>query len=315
VGPGPVPPGDADRHLDLFATFRYHALKLEDHERYVRLDHHDGDRLVGSLCGIEHATPGGGLRFASGMRAPFGGVDLVRDREPVDSVFGFVGGALDELARRGVTSVLVKAKPASYSGSEVMVQHSLLAHGFTVASSELSYAFDLSAWPTHADYVAALKPPARRALRHLADGPWTYGEARTDAEWAEAYEVIRVNRAAKQRPLQLPLEYVLRLRDVHAGRIRFFVLRHDGAPVASALLYRLEPGIELVEYWGDAHDLPRSPMNLLASKVVEGAIAEGLRIVDLGLSSVQGLPDPGLIQFKQSVGARAELRLDLVRPL
>ncbi len=67
-------------------------------------------------------------------------------------------------------------------------------------------------------------------------------------------------------------------------------------------------------YWGDAgHALPRSPMNLLALRLVEIALADGRPTLDLGISSVDGVPDQGLIQFKRSVLARESLRLDLVR--
>ena len=61
------------------------------------------------------------------------------------------------------------------------------------------------------------------------------------------------------------------------------------------------------------HDLPRSPMNLLAMRVAEQAIADGTRVLDLGISSVDGRADAGLVQFKRSVGASEGLRLDLVR--
>ncbi len=96
--------------------------------------------------------------------------------------------------------------------------------------------------------------------------------------------------------------------------MRAFLLTHGGRSCAAALLYRVAPGRELVVYWGDAgHDLPRSPMNVLALRLVELALAEGARTLDLGISSVDGVPDQGLIQFKRSVLARESLRLDLVR--
>jgi hypothetical protein len=126
--------------------------------------------------------------------------------------------------------------------------------------------------------------------------------------------VLAANRAAKGRRLALGPDYVRAARDAFPGRVRAFLLRHDGAPCAAALLYRVTPRRELVVYWGDAgHALPRSPMNMLALGLVETVMAEGALSLDLGLSSVAGVPDQGLIQFKRSVGARESLRLDLVR--
>ncbi len=56
-------------------------------------------------------------------------------------------------------------------------------------------------------------------------------------------------------------------------------------------------------------------MNRLAEEVCGRAIDEGVRLVDLGISSVEGSPDEGLIQFKQSIGATAELRLNFEHSL
>ncbi len=279
----------------LFNTESYHALKLEPGDEY-RCYQHGG----ASIAGIVHDG-----QFTSGLRAPFGGFDFTRPRHP--NVHDDVRAVLDQLPER----VTIRAKPQSYSGNEVPAQHALLTAGFQVARSELSYRFDLPA--TFDWYLAGLKAPARRALRHAEDEPWSYDEAADDNEWDIAHTLMWANRAAKGRPLGLDLAYVLALRDAHPGLIRYFLLRHGGVLVAAALLYRVQPGVELVEYWGDCHNLARSPMNVLAARVIERAIAEGVRVVDLGLSSVDGVPDAGLIQFKQSVGARAELRLDFVR--
>jgi hypothetical protein len=52
-------------------------------------------------------------------------------------------------------------------------------------------------------------------------------------------------------------------------------------------------------------------MNLLVHAVVEHSIASGAATVDIGISSEDGVPNHGLIQFKRSVGCRIEPRLRL----
>jgi hypothetical protein len=300
-----------EQHLNLFNTRAYNARNLVPGAAYLRIDHQDGDgRLVGSLCGVVEGTT-----FGSGWKAPFAGPDFMRKAETVSNVGALVDHVLAELKARGIRTVRIKCKPTFYSGSEVYVVQALMHRGFRVESSELSYHFDLEHLHDGEAYRAALGSAARRALKHAAGKPFSYEEVLDDATIATAYEVIRANRERKQRPLRLSLEYLRGLSATFPGRIRWFLLRYDGTPVASALLYRLRPERELVEYWGDQHNLERSPMNLLAFHVVERAIRERVTTVDLGLSSVNGVPDPGLIQFKQSVGCRPELRLDFVREL
>lgn len=164
------------------------------------------------------------------------------------------------------------------------------------------------------DYVEALRSPARRALRHAFSEPFTFTEADDERGWSTAYAVLAANRAAKGRRLSLSLDYVRAARDAFPGRIRMHLLAHDGVPCAAALVYRVLPRRDLVVAWGDAgHALARSPMNLLAHRLVERALADGVLSLDLGILSVAGVPDRGLCRFKRSILARETLRVDLVR--
>ena len=90
-------------------------------------------------------------------------------------------------------------------------------------------------------------------------------------------------------------------------------VRHEGTMIASALIYRVAPGRDVAQFWGDArHDLKVSPMNFLAHEVVGHALDTGCSFLDLGISTDHGDPNHGLIQFKRSIGARSEIRPEYV---
>jgi hypothetical protein len=307
-----VPPeGQTSHHLSLFNRSEFHRLNLSPELRIARFDHRRDGKLIGSLCGVVKAN-----ELESGYSAPFGGPDLVRQSETATNVMSLLRDALDQARGEGITAVHVKAKPDFYSGSEVEVQFALLNLGFTVESTELNFHFDLAGITAVEDYVARLKPPARRALKHAAGEPFTFAEAAGDEEWTAAYGILDRNRRAKGRQLRLSLEYVLRARDTFPGQIRMFTLVYGARACAAALVYRVRPQRDLVVYWGDAdHELPRSPMNVLVQQLIAREVSEGVLTLDVGISSVDGVPDQGLIQFKESVGARSSLRLDLVTQL
>ena len=296
-------------HLALFNRPEFHALNLRPGQSAVRLDHVAEGRLVGSLVGVRE-----GDTIACGHSAPFGGPDFVRDAETAANVVAVLAGAVAELDADGVRAIRVRARPAFYSGSETAVQFALLNLDFRVEACELSFHLDLAGLEGIDAYVTGLRSPARRALRHGRAEPFALVEAADEESWATGYRILAANREAKGRSLALGPDYVRAARDAFPGWIRMAVLEHAGSPCAAALTYRVLPGRELVVYWGDAgHDLPRSPMNVLAHLLVERALAEGVRSLDIGPSSIAGVPDQGLIQFKRSVGARESLRLDLVR--
>ena len=304
-----APAVSSDAHLCVFSTPEFNALNITGRARLRRIDHVADGRLVGSLVGVVE-----GDAFHSGYSAPFGGPDFVRDAETALNVREALAGAVARLEDEGVRTIRVKARPEFYSGAEANVQFALLNLGFAVERCELNLHIDLDGLTGADDYVARLRSPARRALKHALEEPYAFAPARTEGDWARAYGVLAENRRAKGRRLALSLDYVRRVRDALPGRVRAYTLSHGGWPCAAALLYTVAPGRELVVYWGDAgHRLPRSPMNLLALRLVEVALAGGARTLDLGISSVDGVPDQGLIQFKRSVLARESLRLDLVR--
>lgn len=300
--------------VSLFNRAAYHELNLAGDERAVRLVVERDGRELGSLSGVVS-----GDRFVNGHSAPFGGVDLARERETPANVDAVVRDALDRLEELGVAEAEVRLRPSCHAASEPLVLFTLLNHGFQVARAELNQHIDLEHVADRDAYLASLKSPARRALKHLEGAGFELAEAETDADWLRAYDILAANRAAKGRALSLSAQYVLHARDAFAPHVRMFELRAAGAPCAAALVYRVLPGREVVVAWGDSgHDFERSPMNVLALRVVERALDEGVRTIDLGISNE---PDPepplavnaGLAQFKQSVGARIEPRLRLTR--
>jgi hypothetical protein len=293
----------------LFNDDAYHLLHLGDDEEVLEVEGRSADgRLVGTASGV--VSDG---TWTSGHRAPFGGFDLARDWATPTEVGTFVDDVLAELRRRGLVAARVRTKPTSWSAAEPLLQQALLTRGFVVEQAELNFHIDVGT--RHADgYAASLKKEARKALHRAQGLGLDFSLLDDPATWDEAFTVLRANRESKGRPMNLDLDELRRLAAAFGDRIRMVVLRHGDAVVAAALLYRADPGREVVVRWGDhGHELPHSPMYLLAERVVDLVGSEGATRLDLGISTDGGVPNPGLVQFKRAVGADAELRLDLVR--
>ena len=308
---GESPAESAEAHLVLWNTATFFGLRPEQVAARRRIDHADPDgRLVGSLVvGLDQTDDG--LDAVSGMGAPFGGFDVARSGETVANVEALVDHAVQELASLDVAHLEVRAKPAHYGANEAALAFVLANRGFQPVACDLNAYLDLRSVGSVDEYVAQLKPAARKILRRsTAQGLVASQVAADDEEtWAESYEVLRRNRVDRGRPMRLPLSYVLSIRDAFPGRVRLLVVEHDGVVVAAALIYRVAPRRDLVQYWGDAHhELPLSPMNRLVSTVVEHALAAGTETVDIGISSEDGVANHGLIQFKRSVGCAIEPR-------
>lgn len=298
-------------HLVLWNTETYFDLRPGQRALRERVDLEVDDRLVGSfVVGREPDGPA-----ISGFRAPFGGPDLVRSAEVVGLAEALIERAIEVLGGPG-SVIEVRAKPAHYGQNDAALMFAMLNRGFQVAACDINAHLDLASFASVEDYVGSLKPAARKAIRRSLRQDLTITQVAPDDEpsWAEAYEVLRRNRVDRGRPMHLPLDYVLAIRDAFPGRVRLLAVELEGGIVAAALLYRVVAGRDVVQYWGDAaHELAVSPMNLLVQGVVDHALASGSRTVDIGISSEDGVTNSGLVQFKRTVGCAIEPRLVLRR--
>jgi hypothetical protein len=299
------PEAATEQHLLLFNSARFHALNLEPPQRYARIDHESDGKLVGSLCGAID-----GNAFVSGFSAPFGGPDLAREDEQLPNVLALLERAIAELRAEGVERIRIHCKPGFYSAAEPVVQYLLAYLGFRLVHCDLNQHVDLRTRDGMEGYLARLKKKRARDVRTDLAEPYEFREAQGDEELRECHEILAANRAAKGRPPGLPLEYVERVAAEFPGAIRAYRLAHEGKAVAAALIYRVLPEHDLLVTWGDAfHELQRSPMNLLAYRLVEASMAGGARFLDLGPSTEKdGSPNAGLVQFKRSVLGEASIR-------
>lgn len=297
-------------HLTLWNTETYYSLRTDASDRRLRIDcDDDAGRLIGSaVFGIDSTMA------VAGFGAPFGGFDLVRSNETVANIERLVDFAVGSLRNRGITDIEVRAKPDHYGSNAAALMFVMLNRGFTLSSCDINTYIDLSSTESVDDYIGSLKPAARKMLRkseRLGLRSIQLDPA-DEAGWAEAYDVLRINRVSRGRPMRLPFDYVQTVRDAFPGRVRMLCLRDDTRTVAAALLYRILPEHDVVQYWGDGHHhFTTSPMNLLVRDVVVHALAAGTRFLDVGISSEDGVPNHGLLQFKRSVGCRIEPRIVL----
>jgi hypothetical protein len=294
-----------EQHLMLFNHPRFHALNLKPPLRYVRIDHEVDGRLVGSLCGAVDDDA-----FVSGYSAPFGGPDLVREDEPLPDVLALLERAIQELRAQGVRRIRIQAKPTFYSAAEPTVQYLLAYLGFELVHCDLNQHVDLARFDDVDAYLGSLKKKRARDVRVDLDEPYEFTEAHTPEDRQECHEILATNRAARGRPPGLPLEYVDRVAAEFPDAVHLYRLAHAGRGVAAALVYRVLPGRDLLVAWGDAfHELQRSPMNLLAYRLIEASMESGARFLDLGPSTEKdGSPNAGVVQFKRSVLGDAAIR-------
>jgi hypothetical protein len=301
----------------LFNRASFHALNVRDGQQPFFTEIHDeAGHPLGGVSGVRD-----GDTFLSGYSAPFGGFDFLKDGETSENISRVVLESVRQIEAAGVHAIRLKLPPACYSRNEGMVQFTLLNAGFSVERCELNQHLPVADWQSTDDFVAGLRSPAQKTLRHLMTQDLQFQQVFDDERCDRVHELLAQNRIRKGRRFALSREYLAKARENLRPDVGMFELVHRDTPVAAALVYRVAPGRELVVAWGDAeHQLKRSPMILLAYRLVQRCLAEGVGVLDLGISNepeardAGGLePNFGLVQFKRTLLARIEPRFTMVR--
>ena len=226
--------------------------------------------------------------FENGYSAPFAGFDIPDDTPPW-RVQEMVGESVELAERMTATSAIrIKLPPPIYSPTWHAQVKVLLDLGFRVERAEINQHLDeFSVMNRKA--MMKKKDYSGPALLRLCEG----------GDWDLAYSILLRNREERGRELKLGPEYVEKVLATFPDQVEMVTM--DG--LAAALIYHIG-GIALVVYWGHIGDY-RGTMDAFAAELMCQ-----YWVLDLGIST-----DPGLMQFKRSVGAKEGLRLDMVRGL
>lgn len=304
-------------HLSLYNHPDFSGLNVCEGQRYHRIDYQIDGRIVGSFAGVIV-----GEKFTSGFSAGFGGPDLVREQERLEVVIAFVDHCIAELEGLGVRTIEVRAKPQHYSDNEHYLEFAMLRNGFRPCDENLNFFIDVRSYRTHDDYVDSLRHAPRRQLKLALAQMYTWGESQTAQQLRAAYDVLVQSRERHGANLSLSFEYLQHLGNTFPGRLRFFSLDANAGMVAACLVYVIAGPHVQVMYWGD--QLVREPripgsappiavMNLVAYRIVEQALAEGWRTIDLGPSTSASNVNFGNCAFKSSINARTNFRRTFIR--
>ena len=251
----------------------------------------------------------GGIRdnvFYSPLSAPFGGFSLIKK----DVRIHFIDEALVLLQRflnkKNVTQIHITLPPFQYGATFLSkVSNALLRQNYTLKSNDLNHYFELTRWPDH--YLEKIKHSARKHIAKAQKHNLGLIKAETITEKKEAYAIIEYNRKARGNPLHLSWEKLQ--KTILLVKADFFLLGTPGAYVAAAINFYVLPEVVQIIYWGslpEKNDL--RPMNLLAYKVFEYYHQKGFHWLDLGQSSIQGIPQQGLCNFKESMACAITLK-------
>lgn len=252
-----------------------------------------------------------GQAARSPWQAPFGAVQLAPEL-PTEVLAAFLEEVHRQLAARGVRRLTLRPYPFAYApAASARLTHVLTRLGYRVALAEIN-----NHLPCAADFRARLHPSERRRL-HKCERHGLRFEQEPPLLLPWAYEFLSRCRQEKGQALSLPLERLQELFQQFPNQHFLFSVRNAQGEwaaltvailVGNGVLYNFYPASPL------AYNA-FSPVVLLNAGLHAFCQASGLRLLDLGTSTLPEGLNQSLLQFKRHLGGVPSLKLTFEREL
>jgi len=242
----------------------------------------------------------------SPWQAPFGSVQLAEGLTPA-IVLAFLERVQLTLHAQGVRQVVVRGYPFAYDpvGSTLLTQ-AFTQLGARITLAELNNHLEL----TDLGFEPRLHPSERRRLQKCRRAGFQF-EQEPPLLLPLAYEFLQQCRAEKGQSLSLSLERLQELFRLFPQDHFLFSVR-DGKGDWAALTVAIRVNGQLLYNFYPASPLAYnvfSPVVLLNEGLYAFALANGMRLLDLGTSTLPEGPNYSLLQFKRHLGGVPSLKL------
>lgn len=240
----------------------------------------------------------------SPRRATFGGLEAAPD-VPESALRALLRAAEDWAAAEGLTALRLTQWPAAYAPELAQRLHAvLLAEGYRVLFTDQNQHLPLTGEPPE----TRMHLSARRRLRKAERAGFAFSTWE-NPDWEVVYAFILAARERKGLPLSLTAPELRTLGQTFPHDVTVFTVRAGTALAALGVTIRLNDRVLYHFLPADATEfLPFSPTIFLNARLAAWAWQRGFGLLDLGISTRQGLPNEGLLRFKRNLGAEVSAK-------
>lgn len=296
---------DSERYRKLFTADPHPFIS----ESFIQLNKYKVDRIayliddadkpeIGLIAGVREGL------LSSPFSAPFGGFHFRKEIMYITEIDHFIASLKEVIISVDYKGIEIGLPPDIYHLSfNAKLINSLIRNNFKLASADITNWVDLEVFSGSFSHKNS-REYYRQALRNGL----SFDLVSEIDEKKEIYKLISENRARFGRPIFMSFSDV-----EETGRlwpVDFFkVCNPEGIIVASAIFYRYHPDIVYALFWGDNETgRPLRAMDFLSYNLWVYYKDLGYKYIDLGISTEEGLPNEGLLRFKESHESISSLR-------
>lgn len=245
--------------------------------------------------------------WRSPARGTFAGYAFEADLD-IESFFDFHAAVCSQLKLKGAKSIEVLLPPMAHDNLAFANQlYMLRSDGFEMVQCNLNHSILVDKEPLAEKMSYGNQKRLRKCTRE-----GLIAERLPISALTEVYETLAANRRSKGHVMSMTLAQLEEMVNVFPESIVLFGTRVNEGYAAAALCLRLSSTVLYVFYWGDypGYNL-FSPVVGIANIIYSYCNTEGIKILDVGTSTLDDVPNHGLIRFKRGLGFTESLKVHM----
>ena len=264
----------------------------------VRLVQDEEKKHMGLVAGIQNGI------LSSPFSAPFGGFHCKNENIYSGIIENFINELMVYAIAENLKNIKITLPPDIYNPSlNAKLVNTLIRAGFKMEIP------DITNWVNLEQFNGVYHHPASRTYynqsvrKNLA-----FHQVYDLVQMKQIYDLIVENRARMGRPIYMSFNDLIKTGKILPADY-FKVINIKGELIAGAIFYRAHPTISFAVFWGDAEN-GRSDraMDYLVLQLWNFYKKLGYQYIDLGTSTEGGIPNEGLLRFKETHECISALR-------
>ena len=289
----------------VFASSDFNTLNAEKCEEVFYLIFKDNKVRLGIIGGLKDKI------FFSPFSAPFGGFSFIKQ----DIRLQYIEDAivlLEEWSKlKKLKGIQITVPPFIYNESFISkMTNTFFRKGYKTKNVDLNYSFDLN--NLNSNYPNLLWRNAKKNINRSLKQDFIFKVCESTIEKETAYQIIKKNRETKGFPLRMTWEHIQKTTELIPAD--FFLLYNEGKEIAASMVFHISKTTVQVVYWGDLPEFSHlKTMNFLVFKIFEFYKNTDIKIIDIGPSTENSIPNFGLCEFKESIGCDISTKLTFLK--
>ncbi len=274
-------------------------------DRVVRLIEDKAKVSIGLVAGIKDRA------LISSFSSPFGGFHFRHNNILSCEIDRFLSQLISYAVFQNLAKIKITLPPTIYNHSfNTKMINSLLRNNFSTDIPEITNWIDLQLFCGEFSDRNARDNYNQSVRRNLS-----FHEVLEKEDMETAYNLVCKNRERLGRCIYMTFNELLAVCNLWP--VDFFHVRDNvGEILASAIFYRGHPKIVQAIFWGDNEPgRLMHAMGFLAYNLWSRYKNMGFQFIDLGISTECGIPNNGLLRFKENHDSISGLRFCLTLSL